>query len=99
MKFLNIREQKILFEYLKQNMGWFCLENNSFQKKCKQRCWLHCFFGELDFVSQNNYMSSMEQHTFFDRMIKKYRSNFSNDFEYFFNDDLIERVIVKVENN
>ena len=32
-------------------------------------------------------------------MIKKYRSNFSNDFEYFFNDDLIERLIVKVENN
>ena len=99
MKFLNIREQKLLFEYLKENMGWFCLENNSFQKNYKQRCWLHCLFWELDFVSQSNYMSRMEQHAFFDRIIKKYRSNFLNDFEYFFNDDLIERLMVKVENN
>ena len=47
MKFLNIREQKILFEYLKQNMGWFCLENNSFQKNANKGAGCTVFLGNL----------------------------------------------------
>ena len=61
MKFFRIREQKIVFKYFKQNVRWLCLENNSFKKNAKKvaGCTIFCFFRELDFVCQNNYMLHM----------------------------------------
>ena len=43
-------------------------------------------------------MSYSERLGFFDRIIKKYKK-ISDDFDNFFNEDLIERLVVKVENN
>ena len=35
----------------------------------------------------------------FDGIIKKYKETFSDNFDYFFNNDLIERLMMKVGNN
>ena len=43
-------------------------------------------------------MSYSERLGFFDRIIKKYKK-ISDDFDNFLNEDLIERLMVKVENN
>ena len=44
-------------------------------------------------------MSRTEQHAFFLRIIKKYKNNYSNDFDCFFNDELIKGLSVKIERN
>ena len=35
-------------------------------------------------------MPRMERHAFLLRVIKEYKNNYSNDFDYFVNDNLIE---------
>ena len=63
MKFLS-SEHKILYNYLKHNIGWIYLNPNSFQKKCLSQCWVHRFFLKLKFVfEENNFLSRMERHT------------------------------------
>ena len=38
IKFVKVYEQKILYNYLKQNVGCLCLDSNSFQKNCEIGC-------------------------------------------------------------
>ena len=57
------------------------------------------FFWELKFVNENCYMLHRDQHVFFLRIIEKYKNNYSNDFDYFFSDELINGLSVKIEGN
>ena len=45
MEVLKIKEQNALFDYLEENVGWFC---TAFE--CKERCWFPRFFLELKFA-------------------------------------------------
>ena len=57
----------------------------SYQKKCKEQCWLHRFFWEL---IQKNIKSNI-------KIIKKYKNNYSDDFDYFLSDELVKGLPVE----
>ena len=42
MQLFKLKEQKILYNYLKQNVGWLCLDP-LVKKKCNVGWWLHRF--------------------------------------------------------
>ena len=44
-------------------------------------------------------MSRKESHAFFSRVFDKYRKEYVDEFDYFFNEGLIQRLSVKTENN
>ena len=44
-------------------------------------------------------MLRTEQHTFFSGVFSKYRKEYMDEFDYFFNEGLIQRLSVKIENN
>ena len=74
MQFRKLKEQKILCSYLKQNVGWLCVDVQGFQKKCNVGCWLYRFFFEMEFVLDKNFfMPRLERHAIIDRIIQKYR--------------------------
>ena len=41
MEFVKTYEQKIWYNYLKQNVEWLYLNMNSYLKKCEFGYWLH----------------------------------------------------------
>ena len=53
MKFNTISKQKVLFDHLHQNIGWFCAVEDSFQKKYLVGCWLHQMLFDLQFVEKH----------------------------------------------
>ena len=89
MKINTISNQKILFEHLFQNVGWFCPAVNAFQKKCLVRCRLHQMCFQVEFVKKNSYMFALEQWTFFNRIIKIYRDEDLADLDFYFNEEII----------
>ena len=70
LKFNTISKQKILFDHLYQNVGWWCPTEDPYQKKCLAGCWLHQMLPQLEFAKKNIYMSSLERWLFFNRIIK-----------------------------
>ena len=70
MKFVSSFEKKMLFNYLKQNIEWLCLEPS--KKKCLCWCWLYHLFDELKFIiNENKFFSCVERYAFVERFNKK----------------------------
>ena len=84
MKFLTTKQQKILYSFLKEHVGWLC--PHSFQKKCIVDCWLHCFYFELEFAfEKNSFLSGVERQGIANRIIRKYEQKHFHEFDYYFN--------------
>ena len=70
MKFNTISKQKILFDHLHPNVGWFCAVEDSFQKKYLVGWWLHQMLFDLQFVKKHGGTWG-ELWAFFSCVIKK----------------------------
>ena len=76
MKFFKIKEQQILYKYLKQNVGWLCPDPHGFQRKCYVGYWLHRFLFEMKFVTEENtFLSRVELHAIVNSIIKNTNKN------------------------
>ena len=85
MQFFKLKEQKIIYNYLKQDVGWLHADPLGFQKKCNVGCWLHRFLLELE---ENNFFPRIECHTIINRVTKKYKQKYPDDFDYHLNEGL-----------
>ena len=72
MKFVSSFEKKKLFNYLKQNIKWLCLEPS--EKKCLCLSWLYHLLDELKFImDENKFFSCVERDALVERLRKKYK--------------------------
>ena len=56
------------------------------------------FFQAGICCAKNSFLSRLERHAIVNRVIRKYKQKHEN-FHSFFNEELIERMSVKIENN
>ena len=91
MKFYSSFEKRMLYVYLKKNVGWLCMELHSSKKikkkkkKCTSKCWFQWFFWELHWVIEgNNFLSRVECHAFVNRLINKYKKENKQDLDYYY---------------
>lgn len=81
MQFFKLKEQKIIYNYLKQDVGWLHADPLGFQKKCNVGCWLHRFLLELE---ENNFLPRIVTK----KVTKKYKQKYPDDFDYHLNEGL-----------
>ena len=69
-----ISEQKILYGYLKQNVGWLCFDYQGFLKNVTFGAGCTNFFFKLEFVMEkNSFLSFVKCHAIVNRIVKKYK--------------------------
>ena len=87
--FTNVQERS-LFNYLRQNVGWISLDIDSFRgEECPSWCWLHQFSWEYQQTFENKYMTALERKAFRRRSFFKYEKK--EGFRYFF--DIFYRMV------
>ena len=72
-QFQKIHEQKILYQYWKQNVGWLCLKRNSFQKKKWHGVLVAPIFSLSWKSCWKKNLSHVERHAIAGCIVKKYK--------------------------
>ena len=79
--YLKNNETENLYHYLKNTVGWLCLNINSCLKTCPTKCLAHRIWWDFEKIYHSTWMTKLERKFFLRLMFKKLIGE--PEFDYF----------------
>ena len=92
-------EENMLIFHFKRNAGQICPLTNSFQKKCAISCWPHKLVLDIEKIQNSGFFSYLKKKRLINRIIQKIKKENEYEFNYWFNEDKMDKMTEKIENN